>query len=219
MPEASVRYSGQSKRFQDLTGLSFNHWTVLKQAPQRDGPRMRTYWECQCECGRIKEVNGYTLKAGKTKSCGCKVPECTAATHRTHGKTGTPEYKSWIKMKERCFVTTCKAYPDYGGRGITVCERWKDCFENFLEDMGRRPSKKYSIERKDNSRGYSPDNCVWATAKEQARNTRRNVHFEHGGRRMCIRQWEEELGYPPGLIAHRIYNGWSAERAVFTPVK
>ena len=129
-----------------------------------------TRWNCECECGNKKLVRACNLKNGSTISCGCYKK---GGNHsRTHGATNTTEYNIWKSMKDRCLNPKCKSYNNYGGRGITVCDRWLESFENFLSDMGKKP-KGLTIERVDNSKGYSPDNCIWATRKTQVRNTRK----------------------------------------------
>ncbi len=120
-----------------------------------------------------------------------------------HGLSGSKEYQVWVDMRNRCISPRCKNYINYGGRGITVCDRWSS-FTSFLQDMGPRPSGRLSIERIDNERGYSPDNCRWATYREQLRNTRRTFFIEHDGRRMCVTDWAKELGISPNTIWGRL---------------
>jgi hypothetical protein len=117
-------------------------------------------------------------------------------------------------MKQRCYLTSSVAYKDYGARGITVCDRWKDSFENFYADMGPRPSNLYSLERGRNEEGYSPDNCHWATWDEQMNNTRRNRWIEVKGKRQTITQWARQLGIDPSTIRTRLKKGWTESEAV-----
>lgn len=138
---------------------------------------------------------------------------------RTHGRSHTPEYTCWQRAKSRCFNERDKHYADYGGRGITMCDRWRDSFEAFLADLGPRPSPKHSIDRKNNDGHYEPDNCRWADPFEQANNTRRNRVVSAAGEQRTVSEWERLNRTTPGRIKHRLHSGWSAERAVSDPPK
>lgn len=130
-----------------------------------------TVWRCQCDCGNERVVREDHLRSGNTKSCGCLRVERSRASTTKHGVGGTPEYNAWYNMIQRCDDPTHLAYPDYGGRGITVCPEWRDV-SRFVADMGRRPTG-LSLDRVDNERGYEPGNCRWSTRREQATNTRK----------------------------------------------
>ena len=137
----------------------------------------------------------------------------------THGMSGTPEYQAWQHMKDRCFNPNHKQYLDWGGRGITVCDRWLN-FENFLADMGYRPTAKHSLDRIDNDGDYCPENCKWSTKKEQQNNQRNNKPLiTIGSKTYTIAQWGIEMGYGEMVIQGRLKMGWSEYRAVMTPVK
>jgi hypothetical protein len=153
----------------DITGKRFGRWTVLRLAI---GGR-NAKWLCQCDCGTVKEVNTQQLRNGSTKSCGCYLSDRMKEIKTTHGYSGNNNgtYNSWLSMRKRCLCPTEKAYPYYGGRGIKVCERWVDSFQNFIDDMGEKPSK-LTLERKDCDGNYEPSNCYWATRKIQSRNKR-----------------------------------------------
>lgn len=200
------------KRFGKLTALSFSHFNKYNRA----------VWLCLCDCGNTHKVEGASLASGKTKSCGChKAYILSGADRITHGESiggiVTPEYRAWSNMKNRCANSKCDMYYRYGGRGIQVCKRWAMSFQNFLADMGRKPTQKHSIDRKRINGNYTPSNCRWATAKEQSVNTSRNKFLEYNGERKTISQWCAHLGLSGSGIHCRIYNGWSLKKALSTP--
>lgn len=136
------------------------------------GKRLRIVWQCACDCGSTRDVVGCELRRGSTRSCGCLHLEGLLDRSTTHGRTGTPTYKSWAGLVQRCTNNANPDWAHYGGRGITLAARWRQ-FSNFLADMGERPPGT-TIERVDNDRGYEPDNCVWGTRAQQALNRRTN---------------------------------------------
>ena len=139
-------------------------------------------------------------------------------TKTTHGMSKTPEYRAWQGMKDRCFNFNDKRYPDWGGRGIKVCVRWKNSSQNFLADMGSRPTAKHSIDRIDNNGDYSAKNCRWATKAEQNNNQRNNRLIKIGCVTLTIAQWTKEMGFGEFVIYNRLKIGWSDYKAVMTPV-
>lgn len=150
------------------------------------------------------------------------VVDPAAVRHRgsrtVHGGTGTDLYTIWNGMLSRCHNPTDKSWKRYGGRGIYVCARWRASFPAFRDDMGVRPSKRHSIERRDNDGPYSPENCVWATAQEQDRNKRSNVWITRDGRTLIVSDWAREFGLSPAVVQSRLRIGWDIERALRTPV-
>lgn len=178
------------------------------------------FYLCRCECGNEKIIRLNSLKSGNTVSCGCFHKQQASESNKTHGLTKTKTYRTWYSMKQRCFNINDTRYSDYGGRGITVCDRWKESFENFLEDMGKCPSRQHSIDRIDNDKGYYPENCRWATLKEQSRNKRVNRLIEYKGKTQCLTAWAEELNIKRETLSRRLNQlKWSVEKAFTTPIR
>ena len=168
-------------------------------------------WHCCCECGRHTNVRGAMLRSGNARSCGC-------TRYLARGLYGTSEHRTWSGMKTRCYNPQAHSYRRHGARGITICDRWRKSFVNFLADMGPKPFPEASIERVDNDGPYSPENCVWASRLEQARNMRSNRLLTYNGETMCLSAWAQRFGLQSDTIAARIARGWSIEKALTTPV-
>lgn len=175
---------------------------------------------CLCSCGNESVKAWSAVVSGKAKSCGCLRVEQAKANglaSRKHGMRNTKEYSTWRGLFVRCYDKNAPNYPNYGALGITVCDRWHR-FENFYADMGDRPTPGHSIDRIDVDGPYSPENCRWATETEQQRNKRNTVWVEWNGERLCVRDWEDRLGFPKEVIYHRLKKGWPVERAMTEPL-
>ncbi len=177
-------------------------------------------FRCRCDCGNETRSWGSTLRDGTAKSCGCLNREKIAHSVTRHGnstrKQRTPEYNSWAAMMARCRNPRCPEFHYYGGRGITVCERWND-FKTFLSDMGQRPTKT-TLDRIKVNLNYEPSNCRWANKETQSNNRRTNILIEYLGRIQSVAQWSREMGLKRQAILGRIARGWTVEQTLSTPV-
>lgn len=200
-------------KFIDLTGRKFERLTALRISG-RD-KRNQILWECRCDCGNVKIIRGGSLTTGHAKSCGCFSVDSSRTRFTKHGLSSDPTHKIWADMNGRCFNKNHHAYHNYGGRGITVCERWRT-FENFRSDMGDRPTG-LEIDRINNDGNYEPGNCRWATIKQQCNNTRCNHKISYNGKTMNMVEWAELLKIPKSTLKNRIRRGWPIERALTTP--
>lgn len=198
----------------NLVGQRFGKLVVIKE--QERGHRKNRYWLCRCDCGNKRTINQISLCAGYTKSCGCLSSRHSIGVRsKTHGKTKTPEYRIWSSMKQRCTDKNYSGYYKYGARGIQIDPNWKS-FERFYEDMGNRPSPKHSIERKNNNGHYCKENCRWATAKEQANNTRRSRIIVINSQSKTLAQWSEICHISSSTLRNRIERGMEAKYAIET---
>jgi hypothetical protein len=194
----------------DLTGRRFGRLVVLAPGARES----RGYlWCCRCDCGNVKEIRARSLKSGRSASCGCAAREALIASNTTHGMTRNPLYWRWRAMLDRTTRPSSRAYPNYGGRGITVCDRWRD-FANFHADMGSSFAPGLEIDRIDNDGNYEPGNCRWATRIEQQRNRRNNHRVTWAGRTMTVQDWGEHLGITPNTLLYRLRRGWDIDRAM-----
>jgi hypothetical protein len=195
----------------DMMGMRFGRLVVSGPGQPDSARKMR--WPCVCDCGATGTFDAYRLRKGHATSCGCRQAELRKlGPNYRHGQTRSPTWNVWAGMRKRCLDTNCKKYPIYGGRGITICDRW-DSFENFLADMGERPAG-MTIERDDVNGNYGPNNCRWATLKEQANNRRNNHRVEYEGRIFTIAQLAELKGISSGSLAGRLRRGIPVDVAV-----
>ncbi len=197
----------------DISGQRFGRWTVGTKAPVRPGEG--AFWHCVCDCGVARTVSAHNILSGTSQSCGCLQRETTSA-RATHRRSLTPVYRVWVAMKQRCQLPTDRSYPNYGGRGITVCERWQS-FAAFYADMGD-PPKGLTLERRDNNAGYSLENCYWATRTEQRLNQRQKL-YTVGGITLTAKQWAAKLGGARNTVNKRLAAGWSVEDACTKPTR
>src|ERR1700678_1956729 len=201
----------------DCAGQRFGRLLVLEAAGL--DKYKNALWKCRCECGTVKIIKGSSLRSGASKSCGCLQKERASETFTTHGhsplhRRPSRTYRSWQAMKSRCLNESHRAFPDYGGRGITVCERWVNSFENFLADMGECPPS-LTLDRIQNAGNYEPGNCRWASRREQQRNMRSNRRLTYNGRTMCAADWAIELGMSDKTFRWRLAN-WGQTEKLFT---
>jgi hypothetical protein len=205
------------KKRLDLKGKKFGRLLVLDYVGLNK--HSRSIWECLCDCGMTAVVEGFKLKSGHTKSCGCLNIEKLIERSTTHGlmRLYYRAYKTWQDMLQRCYNPKNKRYKDYGGRGIKVCERWlgKDGFKNFIEDMGDRPLY-LTIHRIDNDGDYELKNCKWETDREQQRNRSNNKILVFNGISHCIAEWADILGWNTKTLYNRYYKGWTDEEILTT---
>lgn len=186
----------------DETGSVYGKLTVIKFTGRTKSGDSR--WKCLCECGNTTTVARGELRKGSTKSCGC---------HRANAGNmcKSSEYTSWKEMKRRCYKTNCPDYHLYGGKGVTVCNRWLDAFVNFFEDMGPKPFPEATIDRLDGNGNYEKSNCRWASKLEQSQNTSKARMLTYNGETHCLREWARRLGIAHGTLRRRLSQGWPHE--------
>lgn len=195
-----------------LDGQRFGLLTVLSRAPSAGGYAM---WNCRCTCGAEIIVGGNRLRQGRKNRCASKVHK----VQRTMSLTleYRSEYQSWGSMRDRCTNPAHKNYKNYGGRGITICDRWNS-FQNFMLDMGRKPDPKFTIEREDVNGNYEPKNCRWISRADQGRNKRNSVFVIYKGKRMLLIDLVEELGLSRGVVYGRLKAGWTLAQSIALPL-
>lgn len=204
----------------DISGQKFGRLLVLKTYTKqlKNYKAAVAFCDCICDCGTKITIRKGNLVNGHTKSCKCFRVETSSKRHYIHGKSKSSEHKIWSAMKRRCNNTKDQFYKYYGGRGIMVCSAWLNSFVQFYKDMGPRPSKKHSIERRNNNKGYSKSNCYWATYKEQSNNRRNNAKFKYKGKWVTVFQLSQISNKSQKLIYHRLHKlKWSVTRAIKSP--
>lgn len=208
----------------DLTGQKFEMWTVLEvYGKNKSGGYM---WLCQCDCGKIKAIDGRSLRSGTSKSCGCgRSVYGDLYGHGKHNGRNDRLYAVWVGIKDRCLNSNSKFYHRYGGRGITICDEWKDDYPAFKEWAyshgynDQAPKGECTIDRINNDEGYSPENCRFTTSMEQCNNRSNNHRVEYNGEEHTIAEWCRITGIPKYTLLYRINRyGWDIEKALTTPV-
>lgn len=209
----------------DLTGQKFNRLTVIERAYVKKGV---VYWHCICECGKEKFVNGRKLRDNITKSCGCYKSQEFKKRVSTHKLSKTKLYRTYRSIINRCYDRNNPNYHNYGGRGIVMCEDWKNDFKTFYdwayangykEELLQNGKNKWTIDRIDVNGNYEPSNCRWATWEQQANNKRQTVYLTYKGKTLTQRQWAKKLGLDDCDIYWRLKNGWSISEVLSVPKK
>lgn len=196
----------------NLTGSQFGSLVVIGPAGAHKGKSM---WNCRCACGAERIAKGTSLTHWQITSCGCGN---NYAHNVTHGMSNSPTYRSWAAMKVRCLNSNHYAFHRYGGRGVSICNRWLTDFATFLSDMGERPPGT-TLDRYPNKTGnYEPGNCRWATPTEQARNMKTNLNLTFNGETKCMKDFAHTFNIKRTTLGRRLAAGWSVERALLEPI-
>lgn len=201
-------------KFVDLSGLKFGRWRVMSISGRDNQGKLM--YNCICDCGTEKTISRASLKSGLSTSCGCYVKEAASKRFTKHGGTKNggiiSEYQAWSDMKQRCYNPKHKSWGNYGGRGIKVCDRWLNSFEDFFSDMGRKPSPKHSLDRYPNNDGnYEPANCRWGTDEQQRLNTRGKVRLVLNGENTYLGKFASFLNVNAETLMYHLKKGKSPD--------
>ena len=199
----------------DITGRRYGRLIALRPTEQRLDKAV--VWECRCDCGNVCFRSQRNLHSRRTTSCGCKRAEFLSGGKPTHRMSNTSTYAIWAGIKRRCLNARTPSFQGYGAKGITICERWRDSFEAFLDDMGTRPSG-MQIDRIDYRGPYAPGNCRWVTPMQQQNNRSSNHRIRIGEQTGTLSEWARAHNLRPLTALERIRRGWPEAEAVTTPV-
>lgn len=202
-------------KFKNLEGQTFGRLTAISYFYKNN----LIYWKCKCSCGNEKDILGSHLVNNRTTSCGCLHKEIASNVNKKHGMSNTKLYDKWLSIKFRCYNPKFIEYDRYGGRGIVMCDEWKDNFMSFYNwAISNGYADGLTIERKDINGNYCPENCCWIPLKLQARNTSRTVFLEYKGTKKSMAEWAEQYNISYSAFSQRIKHGWNIEEALLTPV-
>lgn len=207
-------------KLRDLTDETFGRLTVIRRnGSDKHG---RPMWLCRCECGTVKSINSQSLTNGYTTSCGCLRVETARNAHFTHGQSKTKLYGRWCGIKQRCYDPDVSTYKHYGGRGIRMCDSWKDDFKNFYDDVSSLPhfnEPGYSLDRIDNNGYYELSNVRWADRSTQMNNTEINRNLTYNGETLTVAEWARIINVPYNTLFSRLKRGWTVEKALTAPIR
>lgn len=215
--EIVSKFCKETKR-DNLIGKKFGRLEVISRVGY-NYELHTTIWECKCTCGNIKNVSTTSLKSGRSLSCGCLRSEVSSERSKIHGDSNSRLYSIWNGMKNRCYDKNIPIYKNYGGRGITVCDDWKNSYATFKEwSIINGYADDLSIDRIDNNGNYEPSNCRWATFSQQCNNRRSNVLITYNGETRTATEWSKIIGIKSSIIARRKKRGWTDKECIETPV-
>lgn len=203
----------------DLTGLRFGRLVAKEEVGKNK--HGRPIWKCKCDCGKIIFADSNRLQSLNTKSCGCLKLETISNLNKSHGESKTKLYRVWQGIISRCQNKNNVEFQNYGGRGISICDEWREsfnCFREWANESGYKEG--LTIDRIDNNGNYEPDNCRWVTSKEQARNTTKNIIFEHNGERYILKDLAHAFGINYNTLYNRLFSyKWDLNKAISTPIR
>lgn len=202
-------------KYLDLTNKKFNRLTALERVSNQG---QKVMWKCKCDCGNIAYVSASNLTCNRTKSCGCLKDEKLIQRSTTHNQRHTKLYEVWKSIKQRCFNPNNISYKNYGARGITICDDWKNNFQSFFNwSMQNGYTTNLSIDRIDNNGNYCPENCRWTDRHTQSNNTRSNRYITYNNQTKTLADWVKTTNLSYGCVFSRIQKGWSIDKALNTP--